>query len=622
MTSTAHLEPALVARLREVRANGPATEAELRLLRDQAGGWALALRGQIEASERRLDAAVADPTTSLTEVATELRRLELLHPELAELESLLAALDRRARELRAGWLRNRARLTRTARRALIVAFGRTARAAGTRLRAGTSTAATGRTPACRGSPVPTPRLTEALDHRFGWDKMPKPIAMLTLIGIRNRLRAENLYDSGRGPDDKPPTGFDDDRHLTARTLDGTFNDLKQPLMGSLGSRFGRNVPLTKAYPDPPDKLLEPNPRTVSLRAADPQGVHPGDDPEPARRRLDPVRGARLVQPRQERGGEPVDDPGRRRRPVADAPDGDPAHPQRPELGPERAADLRHRGHALVGRLADLRQRPGLRAGDPLRRERQAQDRRERPDPEGDRGARRPHRRRRQLLGRARDPARAVHARAQRDLRPPAREVPAAERPGPLRQGAARQRGADGEDPHGRLDAGDHRAPDHGHRDARQLVRAARRGLRQAVRPPDPQRAVPRDPRLAQGALRRAVLAHRGVRGRLPDAPAAPRRLRVPRAERRPRDPGADVPRDRRAARARVLRAGAARRPPLLVRRSRTRARSRCTTTRASCRSSSARTARSSTSRRSTSSAPASAASPATTSSGGCSTWSP
>ena len=105
--------------------------------------------------------------------------------------------------------------------------------------------------------------TEALDHRFGWDKMPKPIAMLTLIGIRNRLRAENLYDSGRGPDDRPPADGDGSRHLTARTLDGTFNDLEDPLMGSLGSRFGRNVPLTKAYPDPPDKLLEPNPRTVS-----------------------------------------------------------------------------------------------------------------------------------------------------------------------------------------------------------------------------------------------------------------------------------------------------------------------------------------------------------------------
>jgi len=108
MTANAHLEPALIARLREVRANEPTTEAELRLLRDQAGGWARALRGQIEASERRLDAAVADPTTSLTEVATELRRLELLHPELAELESLLAALELRARELRAGWLRHRA----------------------------------------------------------------------------------------------------------------------------------------------------------------------------------------------------------------------------------------------------------------------------------------------------------------------------------------------------------------------------------------------------------------------------------------------------------------------------------------------------------------------------------
>jgi hypothetical protein len=106
--------------------------------------------------------------------------------------------------------------------------------------------------------------TEAVDHRFGWDHLPKPIGMLTLIGIRDRLREKNLYDSGRGPDDKPPTGGDESRHLTARTLDGTYNDLAQPLMGSLGSRFGRNVPLDRAYPDPPERLLEPNPRTVSL----------------------------------------------------------------------------------------------------------------------------------------------------------------------------------------------------------------------------------------------------------------------------------------------------------------------------------------------------------------------
>ena len=102
---TERLEFVLVARLREVLADGPATEAELRLLRDQADGWALALRGQIDASERRLDSAVADAGASLTEVAAELRRLELLRPELAELEGLLARLEERARELRAGWVR-------------------------------------------------------------------------------------------------------------------------------------------------------------------------------------------------------------------------------------------------------------------------------------------------------------------------------------------------------------------------------------------------------------------------------------------------------------------------------------------------------------------------------------
>jgi Animal haem peroxidase len=108
-------------------------------------------------------------------------------------------------------------------------------------------------------------LTEAVDHRFRWDHLPKLPAMLTLIGIRNRLRAENLYDTDRGAADRPPPGEGDgSRHLTARTLDGTYNDLDDPLMGSLGSRFGRNVPLENAYPDPAEKLLTPNPRTVSL----------------------------------------------------------------------------------------------------------------------------------------------------------------------------------------------------------------------------------------------------------------------------------------------------------------------------------------------------------------------
>ena len=204
--------------------------------------------------------------------------------------------------------------------------------------------------------------TEALDHRFGWDKMPKPIAMLTLIGIRNRLRAENLYDSGRGPDDRPPAGGDESRHLTARTLDGTFNDLEEPLMGSLGSRFGRNVPLTKAYPDPPDKLLEPNPRTVSRELMTRNEFIPATT-------LNLLAGAWIqfeVHDWFSHGTNEAENPWTI--PLADD-DPWPTHPMQiqrtrrdPSADPNGAADVHHRRHALVGRVADLRQRPGVRAG--------------------------------------------------------------------------------------------------------------------------------------------------------------------------------------------------------------------------------------------------------------------
>jgi hypothetical protein len=107
--------------------------------------------------------------------------------------------------------------------------------------------------------------TEWIDHRIGWDKLPWPLGLLVVLGLRFRLRAKNLYDSGRGPLDLPPAGDEwHADHLTARTIDGTYNDLQDPLMGALGSRFGRNVPLDHAYPDPDDRLLEPNPRRVSL----------------------------------------------------------------------------------------------------------------------------------------------------------------------------------------------------------------------------------------------------------------------------------------------------------------------------------------------------------------------
>ena len=40
---------------------------------------------------------------------------------------------------------------------------------------------------------------ESVDHRIRWDRLPKPLAHADAGRIRDRLRAKNLYDTGRGP---------------------------------------------------------------------------------------------------------------------------------------------------------------------------------------------------------------------------------------------------------------------------------------------------------------------------------------------------------------------------------------------------------------------------------------
>ena len=107
---------------------------------------------------------------------------------------------------------------------------------------------------------------ESIDKSIGWAKLPTPLALPVLIGLRDRLRAKNLYDTGRGPLDKPPfTDPNQADYLGARTLDGTYNDLDDPLMGAIGSRFGRNVPLDKAWNEEPPELYDPNPRLISRK---------------------------------------------------------------------------------------------------------------------------------------------------------------------------------------------------------------------------------------------------------------------------------------------------------------------------------------------------------------------
>jgi chromosome segregation ATPase len=110
------LDFALINRLREVLDNRPATESELRTLTEQAEAWARTISGQLESSERRLRRLNQNPASSLAQIASELRRVEQLRPQLHEVRSLLADLEQRARQVRTEWLLSQATSARASRR--------------------------------------------------------------------------------------------------------------------------------------------------------------------------------------------------------------------------------------------------------------------------------------------------------------------------------------------------------------------------------------------------------------------------------------------------------------------------------------------------------------------------
>jgi chromosome segregation ATPase len=95
---------ALLERLRDVLGNEPVTETELRALIEQTDGLVRTLGAHVEGSERRLSELTAEADSSLTEMASELQRVEELRPRLEEARSLRADLETRARELRTSWL--------------------------------------------------------------------------------------------------------------------------------------------------------------------------------------------------------------------------------------------------------------------------------------------------------------------------------------------------------------------------------------------------------------------------------------------------------------------------------------------------------------------------------------
>ena len=109
------------------------------------------------------------------------------------------------------------------------------------------------------------RAAHALDRAVGWHKLPRPLGLLVLVMMRRRLRARNLFATSppstvSAAEPRVTTG---PHRLTARTADGTDNDLAHPSMGSAGTRFGRNAPPRMTFPEAEPAILSPNPRVVS-----------------------------------------------------------------------------------------------------------------------------------------------------------------------------------------------------------------------------------------------------------------------------------------------------------------------------------------------------------------------
>ena len=96
-----------------------------------------------------------------------------------------------------------------------------------------------------------------------WHRLPWPIGILNLISFRNQLRVDNLYDTETDEEAKLPVC--PERWKTARSDDGSYNDLSRPSMGCAGAHFGRNSDRSHSIPDDDEVTSTPNPRVISER---------------------------------------------------------------------------------------------------------------------------------------------------------------------------------------------------------------------------------------------------------------------------------------------------------------------------------------------------------------------
>jgi len=103
-----------------------------------------------------------------------------------------------------------------------------------------------------------------IDQRIGWDRFPPYLGLAVLLGERTKLRSENLHDTNVFPTvAQPEPQAKGTEFLHQRMPEGTFNDLRDPRMGAVSTRFGRNVPNEFTWPEPEPYIMTPNPRVIS-----------------------------------------------------------------------------------------------------------------------------------------------------------------------------------------------------------------------------------------------------------------------------------------------------------------------------------------------------------------------
>ncbi len=106
-----------------------------------------------------------------------------------------------------------------------------------------------------------------------WHRLPGFLAAVNLGPYRAALQAKNLHSTSADVIPENPatkmTPVPKAEYLYRRTSDGYFNDLTDPklgpTMGGAHTRFGRNMPLDRCYPEAELRLLDPSPRVVSCR---------------------------------------------------------------------------------------------------------------------------------------------------------------------------------------------------------------------------------------------------------------------------------------------------------------------------------------------------------------------